>query len=347
MVYMQLSKTNWLSHNTQFNEAVTSLNTYLNSHKTNADESRLNELIGQVAESIIDSQVSPAHRDEAVRLIDKEFGAVKDELRKRVGILTEGDIVCWFSQGKLDENYGTNACAVICHQAVSHLLSGKDINSKDMMHKLLSDGIKTYKENEFHGKVVFEDVVNKLNTDSPVKLEAIAPEHIEGMDEGILQMMKETPLEFPLQGTVGNDLNNMVHVLDETAQKHNQKLCGVLTCNGETVVVYFPEPGKPAMFDSHGRNYMGVDRGASLLKFDSIDGLQTHLNEVFKKPDEPFNLLLIGKKFEESDIEKEFIQIERSSSPPKHNPSMPPTTMPKKSKLRRIGTVFSNFWTKK
>lgn len=209
-----------------------------------ADVARYND---SDTEEIIDSIFNkikglenPNQKNEALLLITNVDN--RDKLRKKLGLLKEGDVVCDFSQGKI--NGGRNACASICGEAILHLASGEKIESQADMENLLMTGIEKHAS---ENTVIFSDVVFPKINESGVLLR----------EEGV---------------------GEILYVLDEALKK--DAYC-VITCKGQTVLVHFDEDKKPVLFDSHGSKYQDADRGASNRKFNSLEGVHAHLVEKY------------------------------------------------------------------
>lgn len=243
--------------------------------------------IGTTSESRIND-----FRDQAIQQIKNE--SLRRQMRQVLGLLKEGDLVCDYSQGNPDRfQKGREACSCICGEAVQHFLSGQTVRSEREMYALMQRGIDSYNRYHFSGIVEFDDTLNRMNAELAQQhrppLERFIPERVSFMDPELVSLLKEMP-ELPLQGEMGKHIGQALDDLDRSS-KEGRKICGVLTCNGETVVVMFPKPGQPILFDSHGRKYMEIPKGASVLQFNSTANLAKHLQSLFKQNN--FSLVLL------------------------------------------------------
>lgn len=286
-----VSYNNPLVNDFNVNNLVFSLNELLNSQ---GSQSEINQLINQLGKTLNENSSSRTHKKEIIKLVDKKFIHVQKELKEKAGLIPHRDIICSKSQGKLDPQ-GQFACAVICQKALVHYLSEKPINNKHDVYSILKEGIAEYKSLGFKEKLFFEDSFGQVNANSSLKLVPLTPEHYTE-DEGYLELMRTDPINIPMEGVVEGGFSQVLEALNTTAASHDQQAGGVLTCNGETIVVFFPEKDKPQLFDSHGRRYLGEDKGASLRKFDSIEQLDNYLKTIFKNPKDRFIMVVIGKE---------------------------------------------------
>ncbi len=236
----------------------------------------------------------PEWKDEMIGLIeDKEL---QKELRIKSGILKEGDVVCRFSQGlieeiapfgKLSKEDGKNACASICAEAILYMVSHdkKTIETEDEMYQVMQKGVLSHKTNGFSPKaVVFSDVVAKMNIDKE-RLAAFAPKPPKDPKSQTLdsfaQERYEYPLMYPFQFSSfsGGHLSLVESLSDETGKR----IFGVITSGNETVMVYRNADSSYSLFDSHGKSYLGVSKGASIRRFETLEPLQKHLEGMYGK----------------------------------------------------------------
>lgn len=228
-------------------------------------------------------QNAPEFIDNAVKQLRDPN--VQKILRINLGLLKEGDIVCEKSQGNFisdDPRKGENACACICLVASRTFLNKSLPKTENEMYNVMGQGIKYYEDKKLEGKVFFEELLESSDISPDAKIVIpVEYAHMRGIDQEFLDEMNKTPTLYPLEGEV-RDFTPILKVLDQTASKVDQKACGVITSNGETIVVGFTSPGKPVLFDSHGTKYKGVDKGASLRHFDSIVDMQDYMKSKFK-----------------------------------------------------------------
>ena len=90
-----------------------------------------------------------------------------------------------------------------------------------------------------------------------------------------------------------NDLKIHLEALRDFKDKD---VCGILTCNNETVMVAFTQSGKAILFDSHGRPYKNQHLGASVRFFNDAEKLTQHLKQLYGDPSLPFTLCVVEKR---------------------------------------------------
>lgn len=210
------------------------------------------------------------------------------------------DIVCECSQGRTTEirnalgitnpdkdSKGSHACAVICFHAMQCFMEkGLPKNVKEI-YEVIDQGVNIYTQKGYHGDLFFDDVLTVLAKELPEQLEDFVPQ-IEGMDS--------VGLGF-ISGGVDAHMDPVFAALQEKAKQTDGKTCGVLTAGGETLVIMFDENQKPALFNSHGASYGGQELGASLRKFEDMQGLANYIKaKVFKNKDGAFDLKILSKK---------------------------------------------------
>ena len=76
--------------------------------------------------------------------------------------------------------------------------------------------------------------------------------------------------------------------------EENQNVFGVMTCNGEVILIYKTSEGNYQVFDSHGRNYHGASRGATLLQFDTLEDVNARLQSIYPDQNQTFTFTLVG-----------------------------------------------------
>jgi hypothetical protein len=235
------------------------------------------------------------------------------------------DLVCELSQGRLDEEYGPNACAAIVMKAAIAFLDspGKQpVDSEEEMYSLMRQGISFYKDNEYQGKIDFISILETMRKDSPEQgLQIIYPKSIEGFTDEALSMCRE--FDSAPSGELDKDLLNILKSFDQLSEENGQKACGIFVCHGETMAVAFPQPGKPVLFDSHGRRYKDMDKGASILQFDSSEKLAEHLQGLYKKKDEPFQFIFLTKTGEPEQKQEKSEKLSVQESEKLEEPSKP------------------------
>lgn len=213
------------------------------------NENASSDVLRQIKDAIGNKAYKPAHRDEVISAIKNPD--IRKALRQEMGLLKKGDVVCPFSQGNIEgvpPNAGINACGTICRKAIEHLTLGKAIDSEETMRTLILEGIKTHG----HG--------------APAKM----------FDEEVM-------LESPLKVTPYFDVEQgMKGALDYASGAGAYlALTFATSLQNETLLVYYPEKGKPVLFDSHGKEYLGVSKGASLRQFENNEALLAHFQTSY------------------------------------------------------------------
>ncbi len=299
-----LSGNNPLVNNFDLLGNIIEVNSHDSSYYT---QNELNVRIGKIANQIKKGTNKPDFRDEATKMI--KYEDIRNKLREKLKLLKKGDIVCDESQGQFSRKdtqgnnvTGQKACASICTVAVQMFLSENKITNQTRMYYVIKTGIDDHIKHGFKAEQFYEDVFNKTNEDRERlgidRLKIVVPDIVKDKDdEEYLEMAKKSPLKNPLRGTVGKGFSHYLDVMQNVVRKNQQPLCGVITSKGETIVAYFPVKGKPQLFDSHGRSYKRVPKGASLRQFNNIKELDDHLKTIFKadvNPDTTYNIQFIG-----------------------------------------------------
>ena len=230
---------------------------------------------------------SPADMSIIIKFIEQK--------KKGKALLPPIGIVCrkWL----LHFEDGHKATLSIGIAAVQFFLDMIPVSTEEDIYVIIEQGIKIGKD--LHGGHQFGDIIEIINTERALAgksmLEAVLPEKSELLDEAFLNLMKETPYEFPFVGLVKDGFENLLNMLDGMAKEHSQQVCGVITCNNQTIVVYFPKPGQPFLFDPQGRTLQGNLQGASLMRYQNVPLLAAHLQQnLFKKGH--FALIMLGLK---------------------------------------------------
>lgn len=256
------------------------------SYNTSQKKDDLDEII----EKIKSLNILNNFKDEFINLISDS--SKRQDLRKTLGLIKEKDIVCEKSQGYFTG--GQNACSPIALRAIEWL-SICSITEPEQIYEIIQSGINDYQEKKYIGKPKLDDVLKEFALSHVVEM--IVPNHkswpLDESQTWYLEMMEEDPLSFPLIGKPQEDFHKVLNFLSEESQKRLNSIFGCIVCNGETVVVHFSKTGKPLLFDSHAREYNGMDKGASLLQFNSVSNLADHLkNKVFAKTKEDFQMFI-------------------------------------------------------
>ncbi|MBA3237705.1 MAG: hypothetical protein H0T62_05055 [Parachlamydiaceae bacterium] len=213
----------------------------------------------------------------------------------------QGNIVCEYSQGRLtevrnsinivnedDDNQGSLACAVICLKAVQSFFDkGLPKNEKEI-YTLIDKGVTDYKLEKFEGLVLFEDALNNLDQKEKNKLESVMLTVADGIDEPAA-MAFDVMGEFA--GSVEFYLDTLLTSLKKKIDESDNRTCAVLTtqtprATNATLVIMFDEEKRPVLFNSHGEAYKGELKGASLLKFSTMDELNAYVKKTFFKNEE-------------------------------------------------------------
>lgn len=220
------------------------------------------------------------------------------------------DIVCAFSQGRLDEvrqsigiknkdpeNTGSLACAIICLKAMeSFFTQGLPKDEKAIYH-LIHEGASQYTQEKRSGLLEFDDVYAGKNSRFKDKLENYIPTASDGIDPEVAGLYEAIG---GIQAPVSTQLDPTLKCLQNKAME-GRKTCAVMTTQSPsstnaTIVIMFDENNKPALFNSHGEPYKGQDLGASLLRFDNMNQLSAYIKgTLFKHKDGEFQLkILVG-----------------------------------------------------
>lgn len=338
------SRTNPFQYKPEIKSLVEDLNSNKDTHKVAAKVAALIHLLNEGSDPksiIVTLQIADIQgisqedrlREQVPNFMDEVISQIKDEtvqvnLRKGLHLIkNEGDIVCRDSQGKFGPE-GRAACGCICLHAVEHLLSGQSIRSEEEVYKIIDKGIETYRELQSDERSLFraDEGDSDMTVFSEVLLKLIEKGVVKDMKPVVPDMKGIKQINFykdnPAIGISGQTAKDFPAVLDSLAHlSSDHQACAVLTCNGETVVISYPEPGKPTLFDSHGRKYEGMDKGASVLKFDSNRELASHLSEVLFSKTEVFEVqFVVGTKVEK---ETEVLRGEPKIYPHEKEPASP------------------------
>lgn len=174
------------------------------------------------------------------------------------------DIIAHFSQGLYPiegkpQGVGRSACTSICARAIFEILTKGKIDNPDQIYPILKEGINAhisqYPNESIPGAKPFQNALEKLNP-------ALAQK-----DKNEVKILKT---QDGLAGSCSFDENQFVVL---TANKTNED-------SGETILL-FRQGDKFCVFDSHGSKFEGVDRGASVRQFDSVDDLEAFLEQRY------------------------------------------------------------------
>ena len=257
---------------------------------------KIKDLIGTLA--------NPNWKDDLTCLIKDEL--IKKSVRITTGLLLPGDLVCDYSQGRIEDFHqdktlkkenGKNACGSICAEAILWLNTQKKTPTENQMYEILEKGIGAHKAKGYGSNAaVFGDLVEKINqhTLQGEKLLAIAldPSSAIKMDEFDTDRFSY-PLLYPYQKEIGGGVSQVMQLMEGLSAKLNQTLYGVLTCGHETVMIYSNQNGSYSVFDSHGRSYLGVSKGASIRSFNTLQGVQDHFSLLYDNK-EKFSMLIMS-----------------------------------------------------
>jgi len=255
--------------------------------------------------------------------VDEIYRCIEDPVAKRdakdiLSVENEGlirliepeDIVCDKSQGFFEG--GRAACASHCMIAVERFLFGPMIENEKEIYQVIEEGIRIHRDRGFDEESDFSDVIyERIPHKRDLVIRPYQPRKKDWFISQIAKFAKTSTLNLfaaPASGNPSTDFLSRLEVINEAARSQSAKglACGVITCRGETIVVGLDDDKKPLLFDSHGRKYKGMDKGASLLKFDSMEELAMHLQEnVFKGVEEPFTMhYLIPEDWKQSERKK-------------------------------------------
>ncbi|MFA6916887.1 MAG: hypothetical protein WC222_10860 [Parachlamydiales bacterium] len=238
-------------NNIQINVLAADLNRLLES---NGPQNEINSIVEKLSQIIISNTASIDEKNAVIKLIDKRFSHIRLELKEKI-IPSSKDIVCENSQGKIDAVYGKNACAVICQKALIHYFSGRPISSEEDMNNIMRNGIEDYKSRGFEGTIFFDDVISNNGQDNS-SLIALQPDNYDGFEDWYIDMMKQDPLHNQLPGVVKEGFHKQLTTLDKVATTQNQKAAGVITCNAETIAVFFLKRESPYYLTHMAENIM-------------------------------------------------------------------------------------------
>jgi hypothetical protein len=248
-----------------------------------------------------------AWKDEVIALLKDK--SLQKELKLACELLNEGDTVCDFSQGRINEIApqsgltnvdGKNACGSICAEAIFFLdLHKTKTLTEEEIYQIIEKGVADHKAKGYGSKAaVFNELVKKIEESTQPNhkiLQAFAPNpagNTESLNNFALERY-EHPLFYPYQGEVKTGFADYIHLLNSLSKEIKQDLYGVITCGLETVLVYQNADASWSLFDSHGRTYNGVSKGASVQKFADVTKLDDHLRKMYEKSNY-FSMLIVG-----------------------------------------------------
>jgi len=252
-------------------------------------EIQRDQKLGDLAR-ILDEAEAPELLDELRNEEDKETVRLKLVAREK------GDVVCELSQGRVDEEKGRAACAFITLAGVDQALSGKDFHTEKEVYDTMGRGIMLYGDRSGHQPVdQAVRLLNRSKSEDEQKIVAYIPDEFEekiGLNENqlaVLPLNREDPLDFPFQHPVSEGFKDILNILREETEGHPAQKVGVVNASyeekpteGEVKFVYFKE-GAFYLFDSHGKPYEGESKGASVLRFDSLEECHEKLSADFMK----------------------------------------------------------------
>lgn len=219
----------------------------------------------------VESSVSKSEMQNDVlkQLENVEFA---DEIRVELGLQNEHDVFLDISQGQVKiegqpPGVGKSACASICGEAILRMVNKEVfISDRETLLSVIEDGIRRHVGEEKvdkapigrHFDKVFEDIKKEVDSELEVELN-LADLSFEAHIELDVGNMKETDyIVFTAEGRHGGS-------------------------EKETILVFKDDrESKWAVFDSHGTQEKGADRGASVRWFDSSDEAVFYLSEHLK-----------------------------------------------------------------
>lgn len=239
----------------------------------------IDDIDGLVAQSFLRQEVD-ADKNKDEELIatlgsdeQESFRTMKRTAREK------GDLVCLYSQGRIDEK-GQAACALIAARGALHVLKGNAFKTEDDIYRVIEQGIDTYKEKNLVGNQTVADALR----DTSSELTPIFPEGLQEIDDALVEYFKENPIDYTYQSLVSEGFSaplefingeNRVALLN--VQKYTD-VRGQLVDSTEVKFV-FERERTFYLFDSHGKPYQDYDAGASVLKFDTLEECDRHLQE--------------------------------------------------------------------
>lgn len=295
-IFSNYSTNNPIQSDTKAMKSIANFNQDSNTLKGDEIDKRIQKVVENLTSIGGGGFVTNEDLDGAVNMIEDPY--MQTLFRQKLNLVDKRDVVCELSQGRLDEKYGVNACAMICLTAATHFLSEKEeqqpLKTQSQIYGLIYKGIDRYKNNDCDGKIEFTEALEKAKKSEPAlsKLQFITPTHIEGFDSEMLQILGE--MNLPLDGELNTHLKPMLDALSSISDERKQKACGILTCNGETITIAFDSSNRPQLFDSHGRKYRDMDKGASLLQFNNCNDLAEHMRNNLFKTNAPFQFIILG-----------------------------------------------------
>lgn len=229
-----------------------------------------------------------AHKDEVVQLL--QGSQFRQEMGEALGLINKGDVVSIYSQGKvhdIDERLapeeGQNACGSICAEAIRHLHQGFGIETDEELENIIVDGVKNRKAQGLgNDPLPFVQVMSKY--------EGMSFHVVDGIDDSDSDR-KSSPNLYPYIGAFPSSGGGVLDKVLQGVEDADEAVYAVLTVKGETLMIHFNAESKPVLFDSHGKPYLGMDKGASLRQFESIGALVQHLNSCYSG--NPFELNLV------------------------------------------------------
>ena len=229
---------------------------------------------------------------------------------KKSGLNLPLDLVCDYSQGRIsdvrreikvwnldEDNQGSLACAVICMKAVQSFFVKGLPESEKQIYEIIDLGVNQYKKDGYEGLVAFEEVLNHLSESEQALIKTIKLAEDDGVDS-LAALSFEVVNEF--SGKVSLYLDSILDGLMKKVMETDEKMCAVITTNSPkgtnaTLVIMFDTDKKPYLFNSHGENYEGESKGASLLPFNTMHDLKGYLKKTFfKNEDGNFQLKILS-----------------------------------------------------
>lgn len=229
---------------------------------------------------------------------------------------------CDLSQGRLseiqttlnkavkdDDALGSLACASICMQTILHFFSSGLPQNEKEMYTLIDRGAQFYKEKNFQGTVDFYDVLKEFPEVQDVSLqeEDMSASRLSESTFNILAAIQETTVLIPGRELVTEKetperLPGVINFTKKKEELVGKKKALVLTTNiatqnaknqetNATLAVLINENNEIYLFNSHGQTYFYEEngkkqdstRGASLIKFEDVESLNTYVKKFLFK----------------------------------------------------------------
>ncbi|MEI8124979.1 MAG: hypothetical protein WCG42_04435, partial [Parachlamydiaceae bacterium] len=218
--------------------------------------------------------------------------AMRSSLGAPIGLIDRKDgVVCRLSQGLLG---GPTSCAFNCLEAANAFLTKKE-KAFDNAPKILDIIRAGIEKQKAKGPSGLEEPSELLKMDP--RLQFVVPKNMPNVER--MECENRIEKNIPFSGIIGTEkpLKNDLKIHLEALRDFKDKdVCGILTCNNETVMVAFTQSGKAILFDSHGRPYKNQHLGASVRFFNDAEKLTQHLKQLYGDPSLPFTLCVVEKR---------------------------------------------------